>query len=102
MTESYRDALNSSPDDLVSPMSRFRTMARPEGAGRAPTGPLALDREAHHLANAKSKVGAARTAQPVWVLAPRLPERDAAVDAEEQRTPALPDGGTCSESCAST
>ena len=28
----------------------------------------------HHLANARSKVGAASTAQLVWILAPRLPE----------------------------
>ena len=28
----------------------------------------------HHLANARSKVGAATTAQLVWILAPRLPE----------------------------
>ncbi len=27
----------------------------------------------HHLANARSKVGAATTAQLVWMLAPRLP-----------------------------
>ena len=28
----------------------------------------------HHLANARSKVGADTTAQLVWILAPRLPE----------------------------
>ena len=28
----------------------------------------------HHLANARSKVGATTTAQLVWILAPRLPE----------------------------
>ena len=28
----------------------------------------------HHLANARTKVGAATTAQLVWILAPRLPE----------------------------
>ena len=28
----------------------------------------------HHLANARSKVGAANTAQLVWILATRLPE----------------------------
>ena len=27
----------------------------------------------HHLANARSKVGATTTAQLVWILAPRLP-----------------------------
>ena len=30
----------------------------------------------HHLANARSKVGAATTAQLVWMLAERLPEPD--------------------------
>ena len=30
----------------------------------------------HHLANARTKVGAATTAQLVWILAPRLPEPD--------------------------
>lgn len=28
----------------------------------------------HHLANARSKLGATTTAQLVWILAPRLPE----------------------------
>jgi DNA-binding NarL/FixJ family response regulator len=28
----------------------------------------------HHMANARSKVGATTTAQLVWILAPRLPE----------------------------
>ncbi len=28
----------------------------------------------HHLANARSKVGATTTAQLVWILAPRLPQ----------------------------
>ena len=30
----------------------------------------------HHLANARARVGAATTAQLVWILAPRLPEPD--------------------------
>ena len=30
----------------------------------------------HHLANARSKVGAATTAQLVWILAPRLSKPD--------------------------
>jgi DNA-binding NarL/FixJ family response regulator len=30
----------------------------------------------HHLASARSKVGASNTAQLVWILAPRLPEPD--------------------------
>jgi len=32
----------------------------------------------HHLANVRSKVRAEPTAQLVWILAPRLPEPDAA------------------------
>jgi DNA-binding NarL/FixJ family response regulator len=37
----------------------------------------------HHLANARSKVGAETTAQLVWILAPRLPEPEGAAPAEE-------------------
>ena len=39
----------------------------------------------HHLANARSKVGATTTAQLVWILAPRLPEPDGAVAPDEQK-----------------
>ena len=35
----------------------------------------------HHLANARSKVGAETTAQLVWILAPRLPEPESSADA---------------------
>ena len=35
----------------------------------------------HHLANARTKVGATTTAQLVWILGPRLPERE---DSEQQ------------------
>ena len=38
----------------------------------------------HHLANARSKVGATTTAQLAWVLAPRLPEPDQVVGADDQ------------------
>jgi DNA-binding transcriptional LysR family regulator len=34
----------------------------------------------HHLANARSKVGATTTAQLVWILGPRLPEPTPAGD----------------------
>ena len=34
----------------------------------------------HHLANARSKVGAETTAQLVWILGPRLPEPASRVD----------------------
>ena len=38
----------------------------------------------HHLANARSKVGAANTAQLVWILAPRLPEPEGTAQTDEQ------------------
>jgi DNA-binding NarL/FixJ family response regulator len=37
----------------------------------------------HHLANARSKVGVATTAQLVWILAPRLPEPGGIADLAE-------------------
>ncbi len=37
----------------------------------------------HHLANARSRVGAETTAQLVWILAPRLPEPDGMAQADE-------------------
>jgi FixJ family two-component response regulator len=37
----------------------------------------------HHLANARSKVGAETTAQLVWILAPRLPEPKGTAQADE-------------------
>jgi DNA-binding NarL/FixJ family response regulator len=37
----------------------------------------------HHLANARSKVGAETTAQLVWILAPRLSEPDGTAQADE-------------------
>ena len=37
----------------------------------------------HHLANARSKVGASTTAQLVWILAPRLPEPEAVAQVDE-------------------
>jgi DNA-binding NarL/FixJ family response regulator len=37
----------------------------------------------HHLANARSKVGADTTAQLVWSLAPRLPEPEGTAQADE-------------------
>jgi DNA-binding NarL/FixJ family response regulator len=39
----------------------------------------------HHLASARSKVGATTTAQLVWILAPRLPEPEGVADTEEAR-----------------
>ncbi len=37
----------------------------------------------HHLANARSKVGAATTAQLVWILAERLPEPEGVARTDE-------------------
>jgi DNA-binding NarL/FixJ family response regulator len=39
----------------------------------------------HHLANARSKVGATTT-QLVWILAARLPEPDGMAPADERRS----------------
>jgi len=40
----------------------------------------------HHLANARSKVGAVTTAQLVWILASRLPEPEGGVQTDEWRS----------------
>ncbi len=37
----------------------------------------------HHLASARSKVGATTTAQLVWILGPRLPEPEGEAQADE-------------------
>jgi DNA-binding CsgD family transcriptional regulator len=37
----------------------------------------------HHLANARSKVGAETTAQLVWILAPRLPKAEGVAQTDE-------------------
>jgi DNA-binding CsgD family transcriptional regulator len=51
----------------------------------------------HHLANARSKVGAATTAQLVWVLAPRLPGPEGSARANDTArhlyTPPRPGSG---------
>jgi DNA-binding NarL/FixJ family response regulator len=42
----------------------------------------------HHLANARSKVGVATTAQLVWILAARLPEPEGvALEGRDERLP---------------
>jgi DNA-binding CsgD family transcriptional regulator len=43
----------------------------------------------HHLANARSKVGAETTAQLVWILAPRLPQPEGTIKTGEAQA----DGG---------
>ena len=40
----------------------------------------------HHLANARSKVGAETTAQLVWILWPRLPEPDPLRDSSDEQS----------------
>ena len=40
----------------------------------------------HHLANARSRVGATTTAQLVWILAPRLPEPERMAETDQQRS----------------
>ena len=40
----------------------------------------------HHLANARSKVGATTTAQLVWILAPRLPEPEGGAQTGKSRS----------------
>ena len=51
----------------------------------------------HHLANARSKVGATTTAQLVWILAPRLPEPadQAEADPWPQRSPPRAEFAKC-------
>ena len=43
----------------------------------------------HHLANARSKVGATTTAQLVWILAPRLPEPEGLAQTDEELPPTM-------------
>lgn len=38
----------------------------------------------HHLASARSKVGATTTAQLVWILGPRLPQAEGVAAADDQ------------------
>jgi len=40
----------------------------------------------HHLANARSKVGATTTAQLVWILAARLPVPERGTQIDEERS----------------
>ena len=55
----------------------------------------------HHLANARSKVGATTTAQLVWILGARLPEPASPADTDEQR-PSAQRRGSAAASIAST
>lgn len=73
-------------------------MARPTGVGRALATyeiPIegrdewvaAASTVKHHLASARSKVGATTTAQLVWILAPRLPEPKSLAEPDDRRSP---------------
>jgi DNA-binding CsgD family transcriptional regulator len=55
------------------------------GSEKAPAHRLGLAHSTakHHLANARSKVGAETTAQLVWILAPRLPEPEGGAETDE-------------------
>jgi DNA-binding CsgD family transcriptional regulator len=58
------------------------------GSEKAAAHRLGLSRSTvkHYLANARSKVGAATTVQLVWILAPRLAEREAmALEGRDER-----------------
>jgi DNA-binding CsgD family transcriptional regulator len=56
------------------------------GSEKAAAHRLGLSRSTvkHHLANARSRVGAETTAQLVWILAPRLPEAEGGEQTEER------------------
>jgi hypothetical protein len=75
-----------SPAAVGLPGSRRRTNG-PAAAGseKAAAHRLGLSHSTvkHHLANAQSKVGAATTAQLVWILAPRPPEPGSLVRSDE-------------------
>ena len=43
----------------------------------------------HHLANARTKVGATTTAQLVWILAARLPGADGLAETDDGEVPGL-------------
>ena len=62
-------------------MGRDRGTGRPSEQPGRPGLPHATVK--HHLANARSKVGAAATAQLVWILALRLPEPEGMAQTDE-------------------
>ena len=55
------------------------------GSEKAAAHRLGLSRSTvkHHLANARSKVGADTAAQLVWILAPRLPEPEGMAQSDD-------------------
>ena len=73
------------PDAPRTARSGWSPRSSPPGRRRRPPTALGLSDSTvkHHLANARSKVGAETTAQLVWILAPRLPEPDGVAQADE-------------------
>jgi len=57
----------------------------PAGSEKAAAHRLGLSHSTvkHHLANARSRVGATTTAQLVWILAPRLPEPEGVAQVDD-------------------
>ena len=57
----------------------------PAGSEKAAAHRLGLSHSTvkHHLASARSKAGATTTAQPVWILVPRLPEPEVTPEADD-------------------
>lgn len=84
------------PDSIASSRSAARATDREvgvveavlvAGSDKAAAHRLGLSRSTgkHHLANARSKVGATATAQLVWILAQRLPEPEGVAQTDERR-----------------
>jgi len=72
MTRRPRHAAGRATDREVSVVAAVLTAGSEKAA--AHRFGLSHSTVKHHLANARSKVGAATTAQLVWILGPRLPE----------------------------
>jgi hypothetical protein len=79
----------------AAPLGRLHSQAREQvaergdfdpGAGALGAHRLGLSHSTvkHHLANARTKVGAETTAQLVWILARRLPEPEGGAQVDEQ------------------
>jgi hypothetical protein len=72
----------STPPSATGPTSTARPSAGSEKAAAHRLG-LSHSTVKHHLANARSKVGATTTAQLVWILGPRLPEPEGTAQTDE-------------------
>jgi DNA-binding NarL/FixJ family response regulator len=73
------------PAPMSSAMTRWSSPVLVAGSEKAAAHRLGLSHSTvkHHLANARSKVGAETTAQLVWILAARLPEPEGMAEAGE-------------------